>query len=384
MLPFTPQQNPKVKFAVLPESSVNYHLHQNAKSSSRSSGSSAGRDDIDNILDMLNSPSMLQAGIAPTPLLSPYKPSAPSTSFSPEMAKSSAQVFSQFGLATELFTPDPQEDVGSDENHSANVTPRKNADLLSSSWDENSVDLSLPAHGNNFKTHSQLGDAQQGGAGKSLQTKSMSFNDNYVSSSASNSNHAAAYLLSNQSSKQGTSGTSCVSALVSTPFPSSTGSSADAMKLIDEKIAAGKELQQRTRCDACYTICMCMSICDLHVRSLPLLYICAIRCSRVVVAGSSYSRGLKASVFSKYACDCLLCVHCNFRVVHFMHSTWDGSIDYMFVRNNMPNRDKLSRKLQSAPDSVAYCCQCNWLSESKERTLVQGVTTDPQWVCTGH
>jgi hypothetical protein len=108
------------------------------------------------------------------------------------------------------------------------------------------------------------------------------------------------------------------------------------------------------------------------------------RCSRVVVAGSSLPRGLKASAFSKAACDCLLCVHCNFRVISFPDHAWHESMDYMFARNNMPSTIKLSAKLVGAKGSVAYCCQCAWLSEANERILLQGMPTDPQWVCTGH
>ena len=230
-----------MKFAVFPESSVNYHLNQNAKSSS--GAGAAGKDDIDNILDMLNSPSMLQTGSALP--LSPYKPTAASISFSPEIAKSGAQMFSQFGLATELFTPDRQEDVGRDENHSANVSPRKNADLLSSSWDENSVDLSSPPHG------SQVVAPQHTGATKSHQTKVSSYNDS--SSLSGFSNHSLT-SSSQQSTKQSTASTNAtasnssnVSRSLTTSTASSGPSSSDAMKLIDEKIAAGKETQQRSR-----------------------------------------------------------------------------------------------------------------------------------------
>lgn len=242
---------------------MNYHQNQNAKSSSGSGGSA--KDDIDNILDMLNSPSMQQTGS--TSLLSPYKPSAPNLSFSPEMAKSSAQVFSQFGLATELFTPDQQDDAGSDENHSVNVTPRKNADLLSSSWDESSVDLSLPLHSSlgQQKPAGQVA-AQPAGMGKSLQTRSSSFNDGYASNNGS-SNHGTVHA--SQSSKQThfNKGAGGGAGTMSAPTPATSSLSAtlsvDPMKLIDEKIAASKESQQRTRYNTiaaslnCVLVCLC-------------------------------------------------------------------------------------------------------------------------------
>jgi hypothetical protein len=64
----------------------------------------------------------------------------------------------------------------------------------------------------------------------------------------------------------------------------------------------------------------------------------------------------------------------------------------MFVRNNMPNVDKLKEKLlkhssQDSPESynnVAYCCQCQWTTVNQDRVLVPGNASDPQWICTGH
>jgi hypothetical protein len=114
------------------------------------------------------------------------------------------------------------------------------------------------------------------------------------------------------------------------------------------------------------------------------------RCTRVALAGCDATRGLKASAFSRSACDSLLCSQCNFKVLVFLHGSWDKSVDYMFVRNNMPNVDKLKAKLIThSPQSelynnVAYCCQCQWATVSDERCLTPGNATDPQWICTGH
>lgn len=121
----------------------------------------------------------------------------------------------------------------------------------------------------------------------------------------------------------------------------------------------------------------------------------------MVVAGSSSSRGLKSSAFSKVACDNLRCLQCNFTgeadltclspwcllsratPVHwFADSVWDPAVDYMFLRNNMPNDSKLSARLQREEGSVAYCCQCSWTHEAAERPLAAGA--QPQWVCAGH
>lgn len=69
----------------------------------------------------------------------------------------------------------------------------------------------------------------------------------------------------------------------------------------------------------------------------------------------------------------------------FPGKEWDDTVDYMFVRNNVPNETKLSTKLQPSIDGAsAYCCQCTWTHTKEERVITQGVATDPQWMCAGH
>lgn len=65
------------------------------------------------------------------------------------------------------------------------------------------------------------------------------------------------------------------------------------------------------------------------------------RCCKVVLAGSNITRGLKSSNFSKYACDNLRCLQCNFKIHSFLNGQWSDSVDYMFFRNNVPNENKL-------------------------------------------
>jgi Retinal Maintenance len=70
----------------------------------------------------------------------------------------------------------------------------------------------------------------------------------------------------------------------------------------------------------------------------------------------------------------------------FVGSAWrtGPSVDYMFFRNNTPNEAKLSAQLERSAAQCAYCCQCSWTQTAAERTLSQGVSGDPQWVCAGH
>jgi hypothetical protein len=109
------------------------------------------------------------------------------------------------------------------------------------------------------------------------------------------------------------------------------------------------------------------------------------RCTRIVLAGSSNTRGIRSSVFSKCACDNLRCLSCNFKVQFFIGKEWnETAVDYMFFRNNALNEQKLSAQLIQSSDDTAYCCQCTWTKVNGERTLIQGASGDPQWTCAGH
>lgn len=108
------------------------------------------------------------------------------------------------------------------------------------------------------------------------------------------------------------------------------------------------------------------------------------RCTKVVIAGTAIPRGVKGSAFSKSACDRLRCLNCNFEAIQFSGYKWSSEVDYMFFRNNMPNRQKLGTHLVECSSSVAYCCQCSWISSEEELVLSPGQQDKPQWVCAGH
>ena len=136
-----------------------------------------------------------------------------------------------------------------------------------------------------------------------------------------------------------------------------------------------------------------ISIC--HDKSIIIFSACLImsnnhhilssRCSRVVLAGAAVPRGRKTSSFASCACNTLRCLQCNFKVHCFSGCAWDSTVDYMFLRNTVPNETKLAARLVRDSDSCAYCCQCSYASESGERELaLQGARGDPQWICAGH
>ncbi|CAN0252359.1 unnamed protein product [Ectocarpus sp. 4 AP-2014] len=106
------------------------------------------------------------------------------------------------------------------------------------------------------------------------------------------------------------------------------------------------------------------------------------RCGTVFVGGMATDRGFCASSLSQRACDKLRCTDCNFEVLCFHGRAWDDQTDYMFLRNNVPDTNKLSARLTPCPDSCAYACQCSWKNVKDVRA--QSPTERPRWACGGH
>lgn len=105
------------------------------------------------------------------------------------------------------------------------------------------------------------------------------------------------------------------------------------------------------------------------------------KCCPVFVGGSSVSNGV-GTVTSKRSCDQLRCTSCDFWVLMFDDYEWDLSCDYLFLRNNMPDRQKLRAKLKRSKGLRAYACQCSWFSTTEPTDL----RDQPQlrWVCGKH
>ncbi|XP_028281839.1 cilia- and flagella-associated protein 418 [Parambassis ranga] len=105
------------------------------------------------------------------------------------------------------------------------------------------------------------------------------------------------------------------------------------------------------------------------------------RCCPVFVGGSSVTNGVGTAT-SKRSCDQLRCISCDFWVLMFDDHEWDPSCDYLFFRNNMPDRQKLRSKLKKRRGLRAYACQCSWFSTLEPTDL----RDQPQlrWVCGKH
>ncbi|XP_074540023.1 cilia- and flagella-associated protein 418 [Halichoeres trimaculatus] len=105
------------------------------------------------------------------------------------------------------------------------------------------------------------------------------------------------------------------------------------------------------------------------------------KCCPVFVGGSSVPNGVGTAT-SKRSCDQLRCLSCDFRVLMFDDCEWDPSCDYLFLRNNMPDRQKLRAKLRKRRSYRAYACQCSWFSTSEPTELRERAQLS--WVCGKH
>eukprot|EP00052_Salpingoeca_macrocollata_P022178 m.192230 g.192230 ORF g.192230 m.192230 type:complete len:255 (-) comp21734_c0_seq5:34-798(-) len=106
-----------------------------------------------------------------------------------------------------------------------------------------------------------------------------------------------------------------------------------------------------------------------------------IKCMPLLLGGCSLDLGANRGT-SKCACSSLRCTSCDFKVCCFDNQRWAEDSDYLFFRNNMPEKDKLKAKLETAPGTRAYSCQCSWRSIDSETR----VDADPalKWVCAKH
>ncbi|CAL8070305.1 unnamed protein product [Orchesella dallaii] len=105
------------------------------------------------------------------------------------------------------------------------------------------------------------------------------------------------------------------------------------------------------------------------------------KCFSLLLGGSYEDLGL-SEIGRERPCDKLKCLRCDFQVISFDNYAWDSSTDYLFLRNNMPEFQKLAVKLTKKKGCRAYACQCNHLSVSKI-TFVQA-KPEVRWVCGKH
>ncbi|KAH3776768.1 hypothetical protein DPMN_178200 [Dreissena polymorpha] len=104
------------------------------------------------------------------------------------------------------------------------------------------------------------------------------------------------------------------------------------------------------------------------------------KCFPLCIGGSSLALGKSTSV-NKRSCDTLRCTSCDFRVVSFNDFQWHKDTDYLFLRNNAPDFDRLKPKLKSKQGSRSYCCQC---CHKTMDSLTEIRDLPVKWVCGNH
>ncbi|KAL5260969.1 hypothetical protein ACHWQZ_G006867 [Mnemiopsis leidyi] len=93
--------------------------------------------------------------------------------------------------------------------------------------------------------------------------------------------------------------------------------------------------------------------------------------------------GKKESPISQVSCPNIRCMKCDCGVVCFNDFDWDGNIEYLFLRNNYPDFERLKSRLKPVKGVFAYACQCNSVSVNKQ-TSVNSVKNSLKWFCGSH
>lgn len=103
------------------------------------------------------------------------------------------------------------------------------------------------------------------------------------------------------------------------------------------------------------------------------------KCTSVCIGGSDLPVGMTTEEDGPRVCSSLSCVKCDHNVLRFPDRRWKKTTDYLFLRNNFP--EKVQQNLVPAPGWCAYCCQCQFCEERESKKLPQYSSS---WVCRGH
>ncbi|XP_066956796.1 cilia- and flagella-associated protein 418-like isoform X1 [Macrobrachium rosenbergii] len=102
------------------------------------------------------------------------------------------------------------------------------------------------------------------------------------------------------------------------------------------------------------------------------------RCTTPLIGGTSLPLGM-TTVATKRSCDQLRCIKCDSPVIFFEGFIWTEDTDYLFLRNNYPDLERLRSHLDSLRGGRAYACQCSFRSVEEPLSLEED--TELQWVC---
>ena len=104
----------------------------------------------------------------------------------------------------------------------------------------------------------------------------------------------------------------------------------------------------------------------------------SIKCTQIFVCGTDLQPGI-TTPSDPHFCNNLFCLSCDHPVIRFENYQWAKDTDYLFMRNNYP--EKVQSKLIRSNGYCAYCCQCTFYSENSLRKLS---SYSSNWVCLGH
>ena len=90
----------------------------------------------------------------------------------------------------------------------------------------------------------------------------------------------------------------------------------------------------------------------------------------------------KSGPANKKGCDNLLCVNCDLKIVSFDNYRWSYDTDYLFLRNNFPDFERLKSKLIQTGGCRAYACQCQ--HRSVNTILDVQSEQELKWSCMKH
>ncbi|KAA6367558.1 MAG: hypothetical protein EZS28_036915 [Streblomastix strix] len=116
-------------------------------------------------------------------------------------------------------------------------------------------------------------------------------------------------------------------------------------------------------------------------------------CQPTLIAGINAPRGLNLLSSVQKACDKLRCTQCDFNIVQLDGMSWKNDSQYVDFRNANTQRAALLELATTRKNSVAYCCQCSWISIEQQGLFSTNSTTLPtvggrggdlHWVCGGH
>ena len=106
------------------------------------------------------------------------------------------------------------------------------------------------------------------------------------------------------------------------------------------------------------------------------------KCVPVFVAHGE--EGRTVSPIRPVSCSSLRCSKCCFAIQTWEGYAWDDDVDYLFMRHNFPEWERVSAKLSQVDGTTAFACQCSWTSISSPTRLKSLSSSVPGWFCSGH